>query len=53
LRQPARPFAFAVACAWGLLYVAEAVVDASAAEKPAIRTVVIESVKYEPEALTV
>ena len=49
----ARPFAIALACAWGSLYIANDVVGASAAAKPAIHTVVIEGVKYEPAALTV
>jgi plastocyanin len=53
MRRLARPFAVALACAWGLLWFADAAVGASAADKPAIHTVIIEGVKYEPEALTV
>ena len=52
-RRLARPFAVALACAWGLLCIADAAVGASAAAKPVTHTVIIDSVKYEPEALTV
>jgi plastocyanin len=52
-RLAARLFVVALASAWGLLYIADAAVGASAAAKAATHTVVIEGVKYEPEALTV
>jgi plastocyanin len=53
MRRLARPLAVALACAWGLLSIADAAVGASVADEPAIHTVIIEGVKYEPEALTV
>ena len=53
VRRLARPFAVALACAWGFLYIASYAAGASAAGKPAIHPVVIEGVKYEPETLTV
>jgi plastocyanin len=52
-RRSAQPFAVALACALDLLCIADAAVGASATAKPITHTVVIEGVKYEPEALTV
>jgi plastocyanin len=51
--QLARLFVVALACAWGLLFIADSAVGASAAAKPVTHTVIIDGVKYEPEALTV
>lgn len=51
-RRPARLIARA-ACAWTVICIAGSVVGTSAATKPPIRTVVIDGVKFEPEALTV
>jgi plastocyanin len=52
-RRLARLFVVALACEWGLLYIADSAVGASAAAKPVTHTVIIDGVKYEPEALTV
>lgn len=52
-RRPAWRFAVALACAWGWLCIACAALAVGTDAKPAIHTVVIEGVKYEPETLTV
>jgi plastocyanin len=43
----------ALVCAWALLCGAGAALGATVAAKPATHAVIIEGVKYEPEALTV
>jgi plastocyanin len=46
-------FTLGLACAWGLLCMADSTVAASAAIAPSTHTVVIDGVKFEPEALSV
>lgn len=53
VRGLARPFTVALASTCGLLCSADAAAGANVAAKPAIHTVVIEGVKYEPETLAV
>jgi plastocyanin len=53
VRRPALPSVVALVCAWGLLCGANAALGATPAAKPATHTVIIEGVKYEPEALAV
>ena len=54
-RRAALPLAAALGCAWGLLYmnIASTAVGATDAAKTVTHRVVIDGVKYEPEALTV
>lgn len=52
-RRPAWSFAVALVWAWGWLCVVGAAHAAGADAKPAAHTVVIDGVKFDPEALTV